>query len=230
MAAAGVRVVSGIRARLAVIARMRWAGHRANRRSRHLSARASTTFQNAMADFRWHLDIESYRLTRVVQLQWQNCKAMTERLMDVPSARSRSAIIRVRKLWNNLSGRQGIEGRWRKVESAVAEHRQQVMARYWGLQRAVRGHTLGLREANIPGRENGAQPVRTASAVDPVVIGLTSSGTLKLRSRLEDAQVINETTKGPRAVNRVSVRFVGTAPRHFRESTENNQPERMMNP
>jgi hypothetical protein len=136
----------------------------------------------------------------------------------------------VRKLWNNLSGRQGIQGRWRKVESAVAEHRQQVMARYWGLQRAVRGHIRGLREADMPERENGAQPVRAASAADSVVIGLTSSGTLKLRSRLEDAQVINETTKGSRAVNRVSVRFVGTEPRHFRASTENKQPERMLNP
>jgi hypothetical protein len=227
MAAAGLRVVSGIRVCLAVIARTRWAGHRANRRSRHLSARASNTFQNAMADFRWHLDIESYRLTRAVQMQWQNCKAITERWMDVRSAQSQSAIIRVMKLWNDLAG-QGIQSRWRKVESAVAQHRQHVMARYWGLQRAGRGQ--GLREAPMPERETGAQPVRAASAADPVVIGLTSSGTLKLRSRLEDAQVINETTKGSRAVNRVSVRFVGTDPRHFRAPTENKQHERMANP
>ena len=235
MAAAGVRVVSGIRVRLAVIARARWAGPRPNRRSRHPSARA-TTFQRAMADFRWDLDIQSYRLTRAVQMHWQNCKAMTERLMDGPSAQSQSAIIRVRKLWNNLAGRLGIPSWWRKVESAVAQHRQHVMARYWGLQRAARGHIRGLREADMPERENGALQVRAASAADPIVIGLTSSGTLKLSSRLEDeavsgyAQAINESTKGSRPVDRVSVRFVGTSPRHFRESTENKQPERMLNP
>jgi hypothetical protein len=169
-------------------------------------------------------------------MQWQNCKAMTGRLMDDPSAQSRSAIIRVRKLWNNLAGRPGIQSWWRKVESAVAQHRQHVMARYWGLQRAARGHIRSLREADMPERENGALPVRAASAADPIVIGLTSSGTLKLRNRLEDetdsgyAQAINETIKGSKAVNRVSVRFVGTAPRHFRESTENKQPEHMVKP
>jgi hypothetical protein len=236
IAAAAVRVVSGIRGRLAVIARARWAGHRPNRRSRRRSGRASTTVQHAISDFRWHLDIESYRLTRAVQMQWQNCKAMTGRLMDVLSAQAQSAIIRVRKLWNDLAGRQGIPSWWRKVESAVAQHQQHVMARYWGLQRAARGHIRGLREADMPERENGARPVRATSAADPIVIGLTSSGTLKLRNRLEDegvsgyAQAINETTKGSRADNKVSVRFVGTAPRHLRESTENKQPERMVNP
>ena len=88
----------------------------------------------------------------------------------------------------------------------------------------------------MPERENGALQVRAASAADPIVIGLTSSGTLKLSSRLEDeavsgyAQAINESTKGSRAVDRVSVRFVGTPPRHFRESTENKQPEQMVKP
>jgi hypothetical protein len=68
-----------------------------------------------------------------------------------------------------------------------------------------------------------------------MVIGLTSSGTLKLRSRLEDEGVpqyehaISE-LKGSRAVSNVTVRFVGTAQRHSRESAENKKAERMMKP
>jgi hypothetical protein len=236
MAAAGVRVVSVIRVSLAVIARARGASHRPNRRSRHRSAKASTTVQRAMAGFRWDLDIQSYRLTRAVQMQWQNCKAMTDRWMNVSSTQSQSAIIRVTQLWNNLAGRQEIQSWWRKVDSAVTQHRQHIMARYWDLQRAARGHIRGLRGADMSERENGALPVRASSAADSIVIGLTSSGTLKLRNRLEDegasgyAQTIKETTKGSRAVNRVSVRFVGTAPRHSRESTDKQMPGRMANP
>ena len=234
MKVTNARLVTDGRARLAGIMRTFLDGDRGIRPNRRVPHRAVTGFQRVFDDMRSKLDIQGHRLDRAIQTQWKKCQVVTERWADALPPKSHLTWVRTKKLWNNLAGRVPVQIWWPKAKSVLTQSRDRLMAGYRTLQGAARGYIRRL-EANTPGEEKSPMPARATGHTQPMVIGLTSSGTLKLRSRLEDEGVpqyehaISE-LKGSRAVSNVTVRFVGTAQRHSRESAENKKAERMMKP
>jgi hypothetical protein len=207
-------------------------GIRPNRRARQ---RTIAGFQRIFNDLRLNLDIQGHRLDRAVQTQWKKCATVTNRLADALLTKSHQARVCTKEQWSHLIGRVPVQIWWRKAKSEVTQHRHRVMADYRTLQQAAHGSIRRLWQATMPGEEKPSAPARAASSPHPIVLGLTSSGTLKLRSRLEDegvypsGQAISE-PRGTRSVSNVTVRFIGTPQRHTRESAESKKAERMVKP
>jgi hypothetical protein len=182
------------------------------------------------------LDIGGHQLDRAIHTQWKKCQSVTERWADALPPKSHLARVCTKKFWNNLAGRVPVQIWWRKANSVLTQSRDRLLAGYRTLQGSARGYSRRLGEANPPDEERATLPVRATGQPHSMVIGLTSSGTLRLRSRLEDEGVpqykqgISE-PKGSRGVSGVTVRFIGTAQRHpSRESAENKKAERMVKP
>src|SRR6185503_11403073 len=129
-------------------------------------------------DARLNLDIQGHRLDRVIHEQWKKCQAVTERWADEIPKRSQLVRGGTQKLWNNLAGRVPVQIWLRNAKSVLTHCQDRLMASYRELQGTARSR-----------EERSTLQVRAGGNNDRIVVGLTSAGTLRLRSRLEDEVV-----------------------------------------
>jgi hypothetical protein len=228
----GQRVAGDRIARLSDLRRQLRSGHSWEQVMRRL--RQSATDVLLYVDYRW------YRLERSFQSRNKRFKAITSRLAKTPFKEHK--VVRVlMKTRNDFTVPERLQTWVRETRSVILQRRQDLAAGSRRLQDGARAYIRRLSDNERPDsaqRESLESPRPVTSgfserlAAEPVALSLTSSGTLRLKSRLEDERTVLATksagsmtaaAKGAPLLSQVSVRYVGAPPRRYGDPAESRQ-------
>jgi hypothetical protein len=232
------RATGAIRAHLTGPIRAHLTGARRKSSSRH-AGRAVNRFQEVLMDLRVSLDFHGYRLVRTAQTKWRRIRTVAQRFAYSQTTYKYPGLVSIKssikRIWRTVYHRLRIQV-WPQKDVGVllGRYRHDLMAGYGTLQEIARTHVRRLRNHERYNGKKYPTPARTAAETDPLTIGLTSAGTLKLKNRLEDdgASSSEQVMGGPRKASHVptpvSVRFVGPTPRTYKDSPQTKSAEQMV--
>ena len=230
---------TGIRNRLTGVRIDRLGRFRRELHPGHSLQQAVRRLRHGATDVLLYLDYRWYRVERSLKSQSQEFRAATSRLAKTPFKELHVVRVLMVKTQNGFAAQERVQRWLREARSVMLQHRQHLAARCRAFQGAARDHIHRLSEtANTePAKPEPVKPLRPASAGlgeqngEPVVLSLTSSGTLKLKNRLEDertsiapnsAVAMSAPSKSAPKLSEVSVRYVG-AQRRYGDPAENRQ-------
>ncbi len=242
------RGLSGVQERLTwTPQRFAWAriarlgGLRRELRIGHSCEQAVKRLRQGATDVLLYVDYRWYRLERSLQSQRQQFAAVTSRLAKTPFKELHVVRVLMMNTQNGFAAQERVQNRLREANSVILQRWQDLAAGCRALQDAARGYIRRLSETENPEPaepESVKSPGASSSgfgelsAAEPVVLSLTSAGTLKLKSRLEDERTsmaprsagsMSAASKGAPALGQVSVRYVGALQRRYGDPGESRQ-------
>jgi hypothetical protein len=237
----------GVQERLTEI-RKHLAGARINRlrslrmklRTGHFLNHPVKRLRQGTTDVLLYLDYRWYRVERSLQSQSRQFKAVTSRLARIPFKDLHVVRVLMLKTQDGFAAQERVQTWLRQASSVILQRQQDLVVRCRRFQNAVRDYTRRLSgsENPEPARSESLKSTKSASpgsvdwnAAEPVLLSLTSSGTLKLKTRVEDESTsigcksgvpTSASSKGAPSLSQVSVRYVG-AQRRYGDPAESRQ-------
>jgi hypothetical protein len=193
-----------------------------------------------------YIDYGWYRLERSVRAQSQQFKAVKSRFAKTPFKELPMVRVLLMKRPNTFAAQARLQSWLGRASSVMLQHKKDLATGCRALQAAARAHVRRLSETKKqqptrPQRIKPAKPISRGAGeftpTEPVVLSLTSSGTLKLKSRLEDERTtiaqksapgMSAPSKGASSLSQVSVRYVGALQRRYGDPAESKQAKQVV--